>query len=154
MTATDWQKLQQDAQETIDEIDVDKLNKNTYILLGASLGILNAQPAAGAPQDRFADIGKTIAEPAVQGEIEGLQDERSPLDIMMDESDCLYCEYRHNKSLELIHHSEPHGAIAENALRRMLKKDEEIMLALYRSADDQERQLIRESYERTLEQFK
>lgn len=40
MSAIDWQKLKQDATETIQGINTDKLTKDAYILLGASLAIL------------------------------------------------------------------------------------------------------------------
>lgn len=41
MTAKDWEKLKKDAQETLETIDVKKLTKSSYTLLGASLAILD-----------------------------------------------------------------------------------------------------------------
>lgn len=43
MAATDWQKLKQDAAETIQDIVICKLTKDAYILLGASFAILDHQ---------------------------------------------------------------------------------------------------------------
>lgn len=47
MTAPDWQKLKRDAADTIQGIDVNKMNKDAYVLYGASLAILDHEERGG-----------------------------------------------------------------------------------------------------------
>lgn len=44
MTATNWAKIKADAQNTLESIDMNKLTKESYELLGASLAILDHIP--------------------------------------------------------------------------------------------------------------
>lgn len=56
MEKTDWQKLKQDAAETIQNIDTDKFTKDAYVLFGASLAILDHVESGGinmpTPQEK------------------------------------------------------------------------------------------------------
>lgn len=61
MNPADWQKLRQDAFETIRNIDIKALTKDTYVLLGASYAILSqGEPYEGYASTRMENPAQEV----------------------------------------------------------------------------------------------
>jgi len=75
----------------------------------------------------------------------------SRIDNLKQESLIQFIEYMKQKGLEQTSDApEYHGELAESAIKKMLKIDEQIAEMLYKSADKQEKDLIKNSYKQIL----
>jgi len=78
----------------------------------------------------------------------------SRIDNLKQESLIQFIEYMKQKGLEQTSDApEYHGELAESAIKKMLKIDEQIAEMLYKSADKQEKDLIKNSYKQILKEI-
>lgn len=150
-----WQKNARDTYKDLKDVDPDRATRQQFLLYASCVALM------GYDESREETI-QPDPETAAQGNpvlSHGNEVSSHPIDYvpssrideLKQESLQHFTFYMQNKSLEQLHHSEHHGAIATDYLRKMLKVDEEIALDLYRAADEEERELIKESYLRVSE---
>lgn len=85
------------------------------------------------------------------------QEDRAPtshIDNLISEKLDYFVDFVDNKSQHQVTGIELHKEYAMGALKKMLDVDEEIVIALYKSGDEQEKQLIKQAYEKIASELK
>lgn len=152
MSLQDWHEA---AREEIPKITSCQPTEKGAVFFNALLGILQY----GNPQD--IQTYQPVSDNVVIGEIEPVRARleaidfvpHSRIDELKQESLMQFVEYINQKGLKQSTGAATHGEYAESALKKMLGIDEQIAELLYRSADNREQKLIKESYERTAKSF-
>lgn len=148
MTSKQLEKLKSDAEETLENLDVTRENKDTFLLAGASLAIIDYN------ENQIEN--KELINPVLNVNIiEDTKEELiSEFDLNIQNNMEHLKEYRKQKALEQTTGVDMHGEYAKKSLEKMLKTNENIIKILYASADNEEKSYIVQSYKKIYELLK